>query len=186
MQIVNHTFEEYLQIVKTFHGSEAPGVVIGGFMVDMAIRHIPEDTLYNAICETRSCLPDAIQLLTPCTTGNGWLKVIQLGRFALTLYNKYTNEGVRVFIDTEKLEKWPEIKAWLFKLKPSNEKNPETISREIAKAGESILSIQRIHVRPEIGKKISKGKIGVCPQCGEAYPINDGEVCLACQESPYI
>jgi formylmethanofuran dehydrogenase subunit E len=185
MQIVNHTFEEYLHIIKTFHGSEAPGVIIGGFMVDMAIRHIPDGTLYDAICETRSCLPDAIQLLTPCTTGNGWLKVIHSGRFALTLYDKYTNEGVRVFIDTKKLEKWPEIKAWLFKLETSNGKKPD-ITEEIAKAGESILSIQRIHVKPEIGKKISKGKIGVCPQCGEAYPINDGRVCLGCQDSPYI
>ena len=83
----------------------------------LAIRNLPDGVLYDAICETRSCLPDAIQLLTPCTMGNGWLKIIHLGRFALTLYDKQNYEGVRVFLDAEKVEAWPEIKAWYFKLK---------------------------------------------------------------------
>ena len=60
------------------------GVVIGGFMVDMAYKHLPEGVLLDAFCETEKCLPDAIQLLTPCTMGNGWLKVNNIGRFALT------------------------------------------------------------------------------------------------------
>jgi formylmethanofuran dehydrogenase subunit E len=186
MNIIEHTFEEYLQIVRKFHGNEAPGVVIGGFMVDLAIRNLPDAILYDAICETRSCLPDAIQILTPCTVGNGWLKVIPLGRFALTLYDKRTYEGVRVFLDAEKLDAWPEIRAWLFKLKSKKEQGRAGILREIGEAGPSIFTIQQVNVRPEVAKKLHKGRIAVCLQCGEAYPINDGTLCLSCQgNSPY-
>jgi formylmethanofuran dehydrogenase subunit E len=186
MHILEYTFEEYLQIVRRFHGTAAPGVVIGGCMVDRAVRNLPEGILYDAICETRSCLPDAIQMLTPCTVGNGWLKIIPSGRFALTLYDKYNYEGLRVFVDAKRIESWPEIKAWLFKLKSSGEQSQESVIREIGEAGESILGMQRVRVRPEMGKKVHKGKIAVCPQCREPYPLNDGGICLFCQgNSPY-
>ncbi len=39
------------------------------------LRNLPPDILFNSLCETNKCLPDAVQLLTPCTVGNGWLKV---------------------------------------------------------------------------------------------------------------
>jgi formylmethanofuran dehydrogenase subunit E len=184
--ILEHTFEEYLEIVKKFHGAPAPGVLIGGFMVDAAKRNLPDGILYDAICETRSCLPDAIQLLTPCTVGNGWLKVIHLGLFALTLYDKSNCKGVRVLLDPEKVEPWQEIKAWYFKLKSSKEQSLESIVKEINEAGTSILSIQQVTIRPEVAEKKHKGKIGVCPQCREAYPLDDGAVCLSCQgNTPY-
>ncbi len=100
------TFEEYIDFIKSFHGHPAPGLIIGGKMVDMALTHIPPNTLFDAICETTNCLPDAIQLLTPCTAGNNWMKIIHLGRFALSLYDKYKGSGVRVFLDTEKLKEY--------------------------------------------------------------------------------
>lgn len=185
-RILEHTFEEYLEIAKTFHGAAAPGMLIGGFMVDTAIGNLPDGIIYDAICETRSCLPDAIQILTPCTVGNGWLKIVHLGLFALTLYDKSTYDGVRVFLDAEKVEPWQEIKAWYFKLKSSKEQKREDITREIGQAGSNILSVQRVHVRPEIGKKTHKGKIAVCPQCQEAYPLDDGATCMLCQgNTPY-
>ena len=115
--ILNHTFNEYLELVKSFHGHIAPGMILGGFMVDLAYRHLPDGEFFDAICETRACLPDAIQILTPCTIGNGWLKVIDVGRFALSFYEKYTGLGVRVFADPAKLESYPEIKGWFFKQK---------------------------------------------------------------------
>src|SRR4030042_1863444 len=71
MNILSYTFEEYFERVQSFHGFAAPGVVIGGFMVDLAYQHLPEDRLFDAICETAKCLPDAIQLLTSCTVANG-------------------------------------------------------------------------------------------------------------------
>jgi formylmethanofuran dehydrogenase subunit E len=179
--------EEYLHRVKSFHGHLAPGVVIGGFMVHLARTKIPEGVFFDAICETSACIPDAIQMLTPCTVGNGWLKVINLGRFALSLYDKHHGNGFRVFLDPVKLEKWPEIKAWFLKLKSRSEQNHEDILSEIKKAGVEICSVCPVQIKPELLKKRDKGKIAICPSCAEAYPLKDGRICLACQgSSPYI
>ena len=41
MNIRNYTFEEFVERVKEFHGYAAPGVIIGGFMVDLAYRSLP-------------------------------------------------------------------------------------------------------------------------------------------------
>lgn len=103
MNICTYSFEEYLHLVKSFHGHLAPGLIIGGFMVDLAMKNLPEGEFFDAVCETPVCLPDAVQVLTPCTIGNGWLSIVHFGRFAVTLYEKYTGAGVRVYLDTEKL-----------------------------------------------------------------------------------
>ncbi len=179
--ILGHTFDEYKEIVTEFHGAPAPGVMIGGFMVDTAVRALPDGILYDAICETRSCLPDAIQLLTPCTVGNGWLKIVPLGLFALTLYDKETLDGVRVCLDMGKVKAWPEITTWFLKLKSKHEQALENLLEEIRRAGSSIASLRPVHVRPEAAARAHKGSIGVCPQCGQAYPSDDGPICLLCQ-----
>lgn len=111
MNICTYSYEEYLQLVKSFHGTLAPGLLIGGFMVDLAMKHLPEGELFDAVCETPVCLPDAVQILTPCTIGNGWLSIVPFGKFAVTLYEKYSGKGVRVFLDTKKLEVWPEVRG---------------------------------------------------------------------------
>ena len=71
LTICGHPYPRYLEMVRDFHGYVAPGMVLGGFMVDLAYKHLPEGDHYDALCETRACLPDAIQVLTPCTIGNG-------------------------------------------------------------------------------------------------------------------
>ena len=181
-EIAGYSFDEFVEMVRRFHGYEAPGLLIGGFMVGMALEQLPANILYDAISETRTCLPDAIQLLTPCTVGNGWLKIAPFGRFALTLYDKTRGDhkGVRVFLDHRKLIAWPEIYAWFFKLK-SKESTRHSITDEIKDAGEAILGIQRIQVAGEFCVKHHNGKIGICPKCDEAYPVRDGDLCLACQ-----
>jgi formylmethanofuran dehydrogenase subunit E len=179
--------EEYIQVVQSFHGYAAPGVIIGGFMVNLAKGYLSEETLYNAICETPVCLPDAIQLLTPCTIGNGRLKIVNFGRFALSLYDKNQGNGFRVFLYPEKIDKWPEIKNWFFKIKSKAEQDMELLLAQIKEAGETLCGIQPIQVRPELLKKEKRGEIVTCPCCQEAYPARDGEVCRGCQgQSPYV
>lgn len=186
MQIGTYSLEEYLHLIKSFHGSMAPGLIIGGFMVDMAQQNLPEGEFYDALCETRVCLPDAVQILTPCTIGNGWMKIFDTGRFALTMYDKSTGEGVRVYMDTQKLKAWPQIDSWYFKRVPKREQDSEALLKEIREAATSILSMQRVFVKPELMEKKRLGPTTVCPSCGEAYPLRDGESCLACQgRSPY-
>jgi len=186
MNIGTYTIDDYIQLIKSFHGNPAPGLIIGGFMVDLAMKNLPEGVLFDAICETRTCLPDAVQLLTPCTVGNGWLRVLGFGRFAMCLYDKYEGNGVRVYIDPKKLNDWPEIHDWFFKLKAKKDQDPAALRNQIVEAGTAILSIEQVHV--DLGRLSKKGKgaIATCPSCGEAYPVKDGATCLACQgNSPY-
>ena len=75
-------------------------------MVAAAIRRMTEYEFFDAICESPACLPDAIQMLTPCTVGNGWLKIVNTGRFAIILYDKKSGNGVRVSLDAHKLDRF--------------------------------------------------------------------------------
>ena len=187
MNIGPYSFQEYCDMVQAFHGYPAPGVLIGGYMVAAAQRRLPAGVLYDAVCETRSCLPDAIQLLTLCSVGNGWLRVMHFGRYALSLYDKYTGEGWRIYVDPEKLEAWPEIKTWFFKLKPKKEQDSPKLFQEIEAAGDAICSLEPIQMQPQFLVRRSTGRITVCPGCREAYPAADGSLCRACQgETPYI
>jgi formylmethanofuran dehydrogenase subunit E len=185
-RIGTYTWEEFLERVNSFHHFASPGVIIGGVMVSIAMEEIPEGVLYNVICETPACVPDAVQLLTPCTIGNNWLRIINLGRFAVSLYNKYDGNGVRVYLDPKKLEKWDEIKAWILKLKPKQDQDDELLREEIRRAGHDIYALHPVKIKPDYLKKHSKGSIGICNMCGEAYPLTNGAVCLGCQgEAPY-
>jgi formylmethanofuran dehydrogenase subunit E len=178
--------EGYVRLVESFHGYKAPGIIIGGFMVNLALRYLPEGTLFNAISETPACLPDAIQLLTKCTVGNNRLKILNFGRFALALYDKDEGKGYRVSLDSEKVDRWSEIRTWFFKLKSKAEQNTELLIFQIKEAKETLCEMHPIHVRPEFLKKEKRGEIVICPCCQEAYPAKDGEVCRGCQgESPY-
>ncbi len=182
MKIRSRTFEEFVERVRAFHGFAAPGVLIGGFMVELAYRNLPEERLFDAIAETPKCLPDAIQLLTPCTVGNGWLTILNLGRYALTLYDKQTGEGTRVFLDPAKIEPWSEIKNWFFKLKPKKEQDDQVLVRQIKEAGVSICGIQQVRVANRMLEKRHRAGFAVCPHCKESYPVSDSALCLACQD----
>jgi len=186
MNIGPYSIEDYMHLVRSFHGNIAPGLIIGGFMVDLARKEFPDGVLFDAISETRSCLPDAIQLLTPCTIGNGWLKVLDFGRYALCLFDKYEGAGVRVFVDPAKIEEWPVIRDWFFKLRPRKEQDPNALRDQIIDAGPEILSVRQVVVETAFLGTQAKGGIAKCRDCGEAYPIKDGSTCLACQgQSPY-
>jgi len=173
-------------LVKSFHGNLAPGLIIGGLIVDLAMKNLPEGEFFDAVCETPVCLPDAVQILTPCTIGNGWLSIVNFGKFAVTLYEKYSYKGVRVYLDMEKLKSWPEIYNWYLKKKKKNEQNPDLLLAQIKEAGHSLLGIQHVQVEPEKVRRKKLGPVDVCPVCGEGYPTRDGGKCRSCQgDTPY-
>jgi formylmethanofuran dehydrogenase subunit E len=186
MNICTYSYEEYLQLVKSFHGNLAPGLIIGGFIVDLALKHLPEGEFFDALCETPVCLPDAVQILTPCTIGNGWLTVLDFGRFAVTMYEKKSGWGVRVFLDAKKLENWPEVRDWYLKWKKKHEQDLDLLLAQIKEAGDGLLGVQRVRVEPEKIRRRKMGPVRLCPVCGEAYPTRDGERCRNCRgETPY-
>lgn len=181
-----YSFEEFVEAARQFHGYPAPGLLIGGYMVERAKSFIPEGVLFDAVSETAWCLPDAIQMLTPCTVGNGWLRVLNLGLYALSLFDKRTGEGVRVSIDTEKLANWPEVAVWLFKSKPKREQDSMAIRTQIREAGASMCAVEKIFIKGSMLERKSKGAISSCSRCGQAYPVAHGPVCRGCQgELPY-
>lgn len=180
----NH--DQYLERVLAFHGHTAPGVVIGGYMVEAGRRALPKGILFDAISETVQCLPDAIQLLTPCTIGNGWMRVYNLGIFALTLYDKRTGEGVRVKLDVERLRAYPDVRSWFLKEKPKKEQDSGAIARQIREGGFQMLSSAPVRIHPDILTRQGKGSVTRCPDCGEYYPVRFGERCRLCQgNGPY-
>jgi formylmethanofuran dehydrogenase subunit E len=182
-----HLFNEFLEMVIRFHGYPAPGVILGCYMVEMAKASLPKNILYDVICETSWCLPDSVQLLTPCTVGNGWLKIFNLGLYAISLYDKFTGEGVRIFLDGRKIGSFDEISNWLLKLKPKSEQDSEQLRQQIREGHHLICSKETIRVGSEHLKKRSKGPISICLLCHEAYPSKHGEICRQCQgDSPYL
>ena len=187
MNIGEYTFQEFKQKASEFHGYPAPGLLIGGYMVEAAKARLPEGTLFEAMVESGKCLPDAVQLLTPCTIGNNWMKVTLLGRYAVSLYDKHTGEGVRVALESEKLKRWPEIHAWFMKRTPKAEQDTEALFAEIEAAGDSICSIRPVVIHKRWLGHGRKSDVDVCPVCTEAYPVADGAICRGCQgEAPYI
>lgn len=184
--VCNLTREEYLERITAFHNYAAPGLIVGGFMVDAARQRLPEGTLFEALCETSACLPDAVQLFTPCTVGNGWLRIKDLGRYALTLYDKYTGKGFRAALDPAKFGPFPEIAGWFLKRTPKKDQDSDRLREEIFEAGESILTVREVQVAPAYLGKYSKGAIAICPACNEAYPAKHGCVCLGCKgDTPF-
>lgn len=186
MSIGSRTHEEFMEEARAFHGYPAPGLIIGGYMVELAKRHMPEGVLYDAVSETAHCLPDAVQLLTPCTFGNGWLRVLPFGIYAVTLYDKATGEGVRVELDNDKLEPYDAIRSWFLKERPKKEQDTERLQAQIKEAGESILSFRKVRIRQDMLGHRSFGAISRCPLCGSHYPASYGGICRSCQgQSPY-
>ncbi|MBN2232159.1 MAG: formylmethanofuran dehydrogenase subunit E family protein [Deltaproteobacteria bacterium] len=175
------SLEDYCDIVRNFHGSVAPGMLIGSFMVQHARAVLPPDILFEAICETRVCVADAVQLLTPCTTGNGRLRVINVGRYALALYDKFTGKGVRVHLDAGKLDDWPETRSWFLKLTPKAEQDTERLLGEIIAAGNTTIGRREITVDPSFLGKRKLGPVHFCRGCGESIPVAEGELCGGCR-----
>lgn len=180
-------FAGFIELATWFHNYPAPGLLLGGYMVEEAKRHIPEGVLFDALSETSWCLPDAVQLLTPCTVGNGWLRIKNTGVYAVSLFDKHTGEGVRVRLDPTKLDRFPHTRCWLMKTKPKSEQNSDALRREIRNHGPEMLSVEAVAVKPEEVRKRSKGEIALCPLCGDAYPQFHGAICRNCGgESPYV
>ncbi len=173
-----------LQIIEAFHGWKAPGLVLGLFMVDMAQQALPAGVEADAVVETRHCLPDAVQLFTPCTVGNGWLKILDWDKFALILYDRKTFLGSRVWLDPEKARSFPHLFNWYMRLVPKKALPLDVLLETILAAGKRPFS-QRPVILHDFHDRIKKGETRRCPACGEAYRADQGAFCRACSGGGY-
>ena len=184
IMIAGKPLEAFMEEIRKFHGWVAPGVLLGGFMVDYALKLIGMEVEADAIVETRFCLPDAVQLLTPCTCGNGWMKVLDWDKFALSLYDKKTREGFRVRLDVDKSAAFPNLYNWFMKLVKKKDLPLEVLNQTILEAGREALSAAPVTITNYYAK-IKKGKTGICPSCGESYTLRQGALCVSCQGDAY-
>jgi formylmethanofuran dehydrogenase subunit E len=174
-----------LEEIERFHGFPAPGVVIGAFMVDWAQEQIGSDIECDAVVETYRCLPDAVQLFTPCTFGNGWMTVFDWDRFALTLYDRSTRRGVRVWLDAHKAGRFPSILNWFFKRIPKHALPLDTLLDSILEARRAVLSARPVRVNGRL-RRPKKETVALCPACSEAYDPRCGDVCFGCRKGSYF
>jgi len=181
---------EYITRSIRFHTHAAPGVIISVFMVDLALELLgtrPGDRLY-AVCETRKCAPDPLQILLGCTAGNKRLQLLPIGRFAFTL-NRASDgpaaEGIRVFIDPKKLAAFPTIQAWYTHARGFDRKGREVVLyEEILRAGRRILSHERVRLKVPAKEEWESA---TCPCCGEMVPADliEKGVCRGCGPMAY-
>lgn len=187
---INPALMQQILRLSEFHTYPAPGVLIGAFMVDYALELLgvtPDRKLYG-VCETPKCLPDALQVMARCTTGNNRLKVVPIGKFAITLNapsESETAEAVRVYVDLEKLKAFPTIDMW-YANSPAYDKHAMKgrLQDEIFQAGRQILTSERVKVAVHKKKKWSSV---TCPRCGETVPdyLIEGDHCGACGSMKY-
>lgn len=176
--------------LSEFHTYPAPGVLIGAFMVDYALELLgvtAEKKLYG-VCETPKCLPDALQIIARCTTGNNRLRIVPIGKFAITINPPSENEtadAVRVYVDLAKLKKYPVIDTWYANSSAYDKHNMKgQLQDGIFRAGREILSYERVRVNV---KKKKKWSSVTCPGCGETVPdyLIEGDRCGACGSMKY-
>jgi len=179
--------EDFYERARLFHGCASPGLMLGASMVDLALHSLGRTQQYDALCETSRCLPDAVQLLTPCTAGNGRLHIVELGRFALCLYHQVSGKGVRVYLDHAKTTGWPNLNRWARGVWTGSEKDIVRLEREIRHAGISVLSARSILIQDTFLHRQKQEPGVACISCGELHPASMGPQCRACQgRSPYI
>jgi len=165
--------QEQIRQLSSFHTYAAPGILIGAFMVDYALELLgisPDKKLYG-VCETPKCLPDALQVMARCTTGNNRLKVVPIGKFAITLNgpsDKEATDAVRVYLDLQKVKKYPTLDLW-YSNSPAFDKHTmgDKLRDDIFQAGRNVLSFEKVRVGVKTKKK---WKSVTCPVCGETVP----------------
>ena len=171
----------YVIRMEEFHGYRSPGMLIGGVMIENGVTQLGQTPYLNVVCETVVCLPDAVQLLTPCTIGNGFLQVLDWGKFALTAYDRQSLEGVRVWLNPDGLSDYPLIIGWFQRNGASREKPPfDELAVEVLDAGPELIKTCRVRLNQPLKDK-HPVPTGICPRCGESYPLRQGRLCVACQ-----
>ena len=190
--LTDKEFNEMTEKVYAFHHKRAPGIPIGVAMVDLALDKLGVvKEKINAIAETQACLSDVIQIMAGCTIGNRYLRIYkELGKYALTLFDRADGRGVRVFIDIDKIDASisPETYKFFHRTRsaevkkggPARIESSKKIVKEFLKIKDKILDFQEVKV-------INHGKppmlpASICITCGESFLAkhNSDKKCQIC------
>lgn len=176
---------EFVDRAVAYHGFPAPGVVLGAYMVDLALEKLdpaPGERLY-AVAETRKCLSDSIGVLTGCTPGSHRFVLFNTGRLSLAIGREAGDalEGVRAFVVHGRTLAYPALSAWYFNDRCAGFKEDlPALLDDILRAGRDILSWERVEM--PLPPRDDDWEPYICPGCGEMLPDKyavDG-LCRAC------
>jgi formylmethanofuran dehydrogenase subunit E len=112
------------------------------------------------------------------------MKILDWDKFALSLYNKKSLQGYRVWVDLERLFAFPNIYNWYMRLVDKKDLPLALLIQDILTAGRRMLNSAPVQIT-RYYEKNKKGEIRICPVCREAYPVKQGAQCLACQGGGY-
>ncbi|NJE08520.1 formylmethanofuran dehydrogenase [Thermococcus sp. M39] len=208
--IEERNLQEILKLAKEFHGHICPYLALGirasvVAMDELGVGRLDYSSSIDerilAIVETNNCFSDGVQVATGCTFGNNSLIFLDLGKTALTLVKRGTWEGVRVYVDGEKIRSLiPREVSELFdkvvKRREGTEEDRKRLSKMWEKIGfemldlpKSFFKIERVEVEPIEQAPIFESVR--CSKCGElvmsirAVYINDEPFCLKCAGERY-
>lgn len=178
--------EDYIIQMEEFHGYRSPGMLLGGLMLDRALMKLGPVQYLNVVSETVVCLPDAVQLLTPCTIGNGFLQLLDWGKFALTVYDRLTLDGVRAGLAHDRLHHFGLVNQWFDRSSHRREKPPfEDLRSEMIRAGKELIVVSPVRLHRAL-KETRPIDTGLCPSCRESYAVRLGRTCPACAGKGYL
>ncbi len=184
---LNEKLKKDIEKAAEFHRDCPPGIPIGVYMTDYAMELLGSYEKLKAVTETSRCLVDAVQVMTPCSFGSPYFKLMDYGKYALTLYDRETGKGVRVYVDAKKLdrEKYPMLSAWFLRDKSPMGKpdKAKTTEEFITKAGRDILSYQRVKINLPPKDELYPPKL--CKICGESFISEGKDTCKACAGEGY-
>ncbi len=98
-------FDYFVKKVNDFHGHVCTGIVLGTRMTLTAMRYLAVDPYQSkekrrliAYTEIDRCMTDAVIVITGCSPGRRSLKLVDYGKFAVTLINQDTGKAVRAAV----------------------------------------------------------------------------------------
>ncbi|WP_087036933.1 FmdE family protein [Thermococcus litoralis] len=202
--------EEILEYAREFHGHICPYLALGIRASLIAMDEVgvgrldysdSVDESILAIVEVNSCFIDGVQVTTGCTLGNNSLIYLDLGKTALTLVKRSTWEGVRVYIDAERLEKYypPGAKELFNKVireRKGTAEERKQLKELWEKAAKNILhipkeefKIEHVNVPPieqaPIFDSIRCSKCGELTMSRRIVHVNGKPLCLNCAGKEY-
>lgn len=176
----------FVEKAKEFHGHTCPFVVLGLRASEIALERLrlaragEKETIGEeilAIVECNNCFTDGVQVATGCTLGNNSLIYLDTGKNAVTIVRRGDWRGVRVYVDSEKLEKYFKKEATdLFEKvvikREGTAEDSERLSRLWTEIGRRMMNIPESEFKIEElkVKEIERAPIFEtikCEKCGE-------------------
>ena len=177
---------DFIIEMEEFHGGRSPGMLVGAFLLDAALKRLGDPKELVVMAETINCLPDAVQILTPCTVGNGMLQVFTWGKFAITAFDKASKKGVRAWLVAQAVPGRPVVNQWFNRPDPEKGMPPfDELAADFLGGLDDLIDTTEVTMAEKSLVDYHPKTTGICPDCQESYPTSFGEKCPACQGQAY-